>query len=324
MNGVSLLAALAVGTGAASVAGLCHPPTRRLAPRLRPYAVVSRTALGQAPEPAAGPRSSLSGATLPRLFGPVLRSLLGRASRVIESRSDEHLARMLRQAGTPEFSPDQYRVRQVVAACAGGLLAGLGVALTLRRPLIVLIAALAGFLYGATRARRKVERAIEDRASRMRLELYTINHLLAMHVRTGAGAMQAVQRVVDRGRGAVVDELADVLTWTRSGMAEPEGFRRAAELTPEPSAARTYRLLAAGVERGVDLGTGLLALSTDVRDAPTRAVAQGRGTAPSRDARTHDRSLGSDHVVVHRGAASLDRSRTSLTDRFTGDAHVAS
>ena len=49
-------------------------------------------------------------------------------------------------------------------------------------------------------------------------------------------------------------------------MGEADAFRRAAELTPEPSTARTYQLLAAGVERGVDLGGGLLALSADIRD----------------------------------------------------------
>jgi tight adherence protein C len=35
---------------------------------------------------------------------------------------------------------------------------------------------------------------------------------------------------------------------------------------PAPTT-RTYQLLAAGVERGVDLGNGLLALSGDIRDA---------------------------------------------------------
>ena len=78
---------------------------------------------------------------------------------------------------------------------------------------------------------------------------------------------EAVQRLVARGRGAVVVELRDVLVWIRSGMGEAAGFRHAAEGTPEPSAARTYRLLAAGVERGVDLASGLLALSEDIRDS---------------------------------------------------------
>jgi hypothetical protein len=58
-----------------------------------------------------------------------------------------------------------------------------------------------------------------------------------------------------------------VLRWIRSGMSEPEAFRHAAALTPEPNAARTYLLIAAGTERGVDLGSGLRALSEDLRDA---------------------------------------------------------
>ncbi len=50
-------------------------------------------------------------------------------------------------------------------------------------------------------------------------------------------------------------------------MAEADAFRRAAQLTPEPSAARTYQLFATGTERGADLGAALLALSEDLRDA---------------------------------------------------------
>jgi Flp pilus assembly protein TadB len=265
---VALLAASAIGLGAAAVAATLFPPTRRLAPRVRPYAIVARTALGHAPEPVldVGRRPS-SGSTFPRLFGPPLRAVVRHLSRAIESRGDERIARQLRQAGYPDAGPDDYRVRQVVTACVVGVVAAGGTELVLRRPALALVAGVAGFVFGASRVRRRLERAIADRAARMRLELYTVNHLLAMHVRTGAGAMQAVQRVVDRGHGAVVEELAEVLTWTRSGMGEADAFRRAAELTPEPSAARAYQLLAGGVERGVDLGAGLLALSADIRDA---------------------------------------------------------
>lgn len=264
-----MLAAGAVGTGLAGLASLCLPPTRRLAPRVRPYAVVARTALGHAPEPSLRNDgvSRGTGATLPRLFGPLVHAAFRRTSRIMEARGDEHLARLLRQAGRPEVTADDYRLRQFATAAMCALLAGLVAGLTLRTPVIVVVAALAGFMYGATRVRRRLDAAIAGRAARMRLELYTVNHLLAMHARTGAGAMQAVQRVVDRGHGAVVDELDDVLTWTRSGMGEPDAFRRIAALTPEPSAARTYQLLAAGVERGIDLGAGLLALSADIRDA---------------------------------------------------------
>ena len=196
------------------------------------------------------------------------RAAATRVSRGIESRGDEHLARLLRQAAMDDLSPEGYRVHQLGqrVALRGRRCArrgsdgphaahrprGRGDGIRLRREPGAPRRSIAG-------SRRAL--------SRIRVQLYTVNHLLAMQVRTGSGAMQAVQRVVERGRGAVVEELSDVLTWTRSGLGEAEAFRRAAELTPEPSAARTYRLLAAGVERGVDLGGGLLALSSDIRDA---------------------------------------------------------
>ncbi len=203
---------------------------------------------------------------LPGLFGPALRALLARASAVVEHRSDAHLLRCFHQAGRSDLTPERYRLRQLVQA---GLWAGMGgfaAAVTLRRPLMVLVAAAAGFLFGAARVRRGLERDIEARAARLRLELYTADQLLAMHVRTGAGVMQSVQRLVARGHGEIVRDLDDVLTWARSGVGEAEAFRRAAELSPEPAASRTYRLLAAGAERGVDLAGGLLALAEDLRD----------------------------------------------------------
>jgi Flp pilus assembly protein TadB len=267
MTPASLVAAAAVGLGAAACARALRPPAARLAPRVRPYAVRSRTALGHAP-----------GATFvsPDGWGPdgaaPLRSAMTWLGRVIESRGDEHIARMLRQAGLADVTPDRFRVRQITTASALAVVAGATAATTLRAPLPALVAVVAGFVHGASRVRRQVERAIAARAGRIRLELYTVNHLLAMHIRTGAGAIQAVQRIVDRAHGAVADELRDVLTWTRRGMGESEAFRRAADVTPEPNAARTYQLLAVGVERGVDLGAALLALSDDMRDARREQV----------------------------------------------------
>jgi Flp pilus assembly protein TadB len=265
---VAICAAAGVGAGAAGVAAVIRPPARRLAPRVRPYALAARSSLGHLPDPVVGGVGANAGATtLGRLFGPPLRAAAAHISRLIDSRGDDHLARMLRQAALDGVTPERYRVQQVTRAALIGGGAAVAVAVTLRTPLLVLAAAVAGFVFGASRSRARLERAIAARAGRIRLELYTVNHLLAMQVRTGSGAMQSVQRVVARGRGAVVEELAEVLTWTRAGMGEAEAFRRAAELTPEPSAARTYQLLAAGVERGVDLGSGLLSLSSDIRDA---------------------------------------------------------
>jgi Flp pilus assembly protein TadB len=188
-------------------------------------------------------------------------------SRVVERRSDDALRLALTRAGFFDVSPDDYRTRVAgaVLVCAGAG-AAIGIAV-IRDPLVALALLLCGALLGATRARGRMDRAIATRRERIRLELYTVNQLLAMHIRTGSGPVQATERIVERGRGAVVEELDGVLTMMRSGTSAPEAFRRAAEVTAEPAAARTYKLFAAGAERGVDLAGGLRALSEDLRDS---------------------------------------------------------
>lgn len=267
MSATAILAASGVAAGVAGIAAFVVPPTARLAPRVRPYAVVARGALGHRDATAVVRPARRPSGVLARLFGPPLRAFVARVSESVEHRRDDQLVRLLRQSGATDQTPDEYRVRQLGEALALGVVSGIAVAVLIRAPVAALLGGIAGFVVGLTRSRRRLERDVAARAAQIRLELYTINHLLAMDVRTGAGPMQAVQRLVERGHGAAVSELRDVLAWIRSGMGEAQAFRRAAELTPEANAARTYQLLAAGVERGVDLAGGLLALSEDIRDS---------------------------------------------------------
>jgi tight adherence protein C len=267
VSAIEVIAAGGVAAGAAGVSAIFVRPTTRLAPRVRPYSILARSALGHHDRTIDAPTAPAPRGALNRLFGPPLLAIVTRVGRSAEVHGREQLARLLRQAGEVDGTPDEYRVRQLGEALGLAVLSGAAVALLLRTPVAALLAGVAGFVVGLTRSRRRLEREVAGRADRIRLELYTVNHLLAMHVRTGAGPMQAVQRLVDRGRGAAIGELRDALGWIRAGMGEAAAFRRAAELTPEPSATRTYQLLAAGVERGVDLAGGLLALSEDIRDS---------------------------------------------------------
>jgi Flp pilus assembly protein TadB len=266
---------------AAGASALVIRPTRRLAPRVRPYTVTARARLGRDVDVVAIASSDAPTTTVVRLLGPPGRALVGRFGRVVERRRDDALALQLRQAGYADVTPDEYRTRvalHVLACGAGG--ATLGV-LAVHSALAALGFLLCGVVFGASRLRGRLERGIADRREQIRLELYTVNQMLAMHVRTGAGPVQATQRIVDRGTGVVVDELAAVLAAMRNGVSEPEAFRRAAETTPEPAAARTYKLFAAGAERGVDLADGLRALSEDLRDARREEI---RKTATKRRA----------------------------------------
>jgi Flp pilus assembly protein TadB len=264
---------LSAGVAAVGAAALVVPPTRRLAPRVRPYAITARARFGRGAEMGELVTTS-SSTTVGRVFGPPIRAVVHRLGQVLERRTDAALARSLQQAGFVDVGPDDYRTRmavQVLAFGAGG--AGFGV-LVFHSPLAALGLGVCGVVFGASRLRGAVERRITDRRERIRLELYTVNQLLAMHVRTGAGPVQATQRIVDRGQGLVVEELRSVLAAMRNGVGEPDAFRRAADVTPEPAAARTYKLFAAGAERGVDLADGLRALSEDLRDARREEIRQ--------------------------------------------------
>lgn len=263
----ALLAALATGIAVAAVARVIVAPTRRLADRVRPYTVPARTALGRPPDvPATGPGSAT------RSDGA-----RGLAARLLAGRDDEALLRRLRQADlltgvAPEDRVAALRMRELGATLAGG---GIGAGLTLALPVGLAPAALLvalGVVAGASRWRARIDRAIEERRTRMRIELYTINHLLALDVRVGGGVLQAVRRMTERGRGVVVDQLGEVLRLHESGVKAREAFVRVAQSSPEPSVARTLRLLGAAAEHGADLAEALLEHSEDVREARRQAL----------------------------------------------------
>jgi tight adherence protein C len=269
-----VLAALCIAVAMAAAARCVVPPTLRLAPRVRPYVLAGRSALGRPPTRLDVDLDveSTPGGLLGRLFGPPLGAAAQRVGRLVESRSDAHLELRLAQAGLNGVSVDEHRVRQVSQGAAAAVVGGTAAAIVLRAPLGTLAVALGAGFWGVTRARAAVDRAIEQRAQLIRLELPTVNQLLALHVRTGAGPMQAVQRVVARGRGVVVEELDTVLRRARGGGRESDAFRSVALVTPEPSAARTYELFAVAVERGADLAEGLLALGDQLREARREEV----------------------------------------------------
>lgn len=279
--GREILTALLTGVTVAGLAALLFRPTKRLAPRVRPYTAISRTSLGKAPDVVAdGSSFSAIGANpIQRLFGPIVGSLANRLGGVLDSGGEAATVLKLRQAGLYDGVSDherlmQFRLRQLAAAVVGpvlGLLAarvvGFGAAPSLAMAFVGLVAAVG-------RQRGAIARGIDDRRGRMRIEIYTINQLMAMHIRVGGGVTQAVQELVGRGSGDVISELAEAARLHRNGMPAAEAFGRAARLTPEPYCARTYALLAAAEERGSDLADALLALAEDVREGRRESMKQ--------------------------------------------------
>lgn len=260
MTPSTVAASLASALAAGLLVRTLVPPPRRLRARVEPYL-----------SPRAAARRRHWEGPLSAVFGPMLRDLADWVGSRIDRAGGRVTLVKLRQAGwfrglSEEDMIGAYRMRQL-ATVAGGVLVGVALGQVLDSTLTVrLLLAALGLVVGATRTRGRLESAIEGRRELMKIEIYTVNQLLAMRVRAGGGVIQAVRAIVDRGEGEVVSELDEALRLHRSGWHGPDAFRRIAELTPEPFCARTYRMLASAEERGVDLGSALLSLSEDVRE----------------------------------------------------------
>lgn len=262
-----LLAAMTTAVAVGLLMRVVTPPPRRLRGRLAPYLAPTTSLLSTPPQHGA----------LAAIFGPIIRDAANWVGRLADRTSGEVTTLRLKQAGWFKGAPDHelvtaYRMMllkgiSVVLAVALAVGQLLGSSLQLRLALVV-----PAVVVGMTRARGKLDKAIEERRELMKIEIYTVNQLLAMRVRAGGGVIQAVKSMTRRGSGEVIAELGEALRLHRAGWAGPDAFRRIAELTPEPFCARTYRLLAAAEERGADLAVALLALSEDVRETRRESI----------------------------------------------------
>jgi len=264
------LVILAAGITALTVALVVRavfPPARSLASRLHPY--MARTRVNSKAPMAGGPVSAV--------FGPIVRSMAEAVGKALERSGEQVTILKLRQAGWYRDVPETESLAAYRLAQLRSIAIGLGLALVAGQVLSLsflqrLILAGLGLVIGGTRQRSALDSAVERRRERMRIEIYTVNQLLAMRVRAGGGVIHALQQIVGRGEGEVVSELADALRLHRSGWRAGDSLRRIAELTPEPFCGRTYRLLATAEERGADLAPALLDLAEDVRETRRESI----------------------------------------------------
>ena len=268
---------LATATCAVLLARAVVRPLPRLAGRVRPFSLAARASLGRAADAGAIDRALADHGLVRRLLGAVAAPVVARLSERVDVASHEGLERRIRQARVHRHVPGdqrvvEHRLREVGFAVAGGVIGIVGSALAGLSPLAVLALGAAGAVVGGSRPRARLDRAIEQRRDRMRVELYTVNHLVAMHVRVGGGTTQALTRVTRRGNGEIVAELREVLAMTGAGVPIADALVAASRETPEPQVARTYRLLAAASTHGSDLADALLAHSDDVREARREAL----------------------------------------------------
>jgi tight adherence protein C len=188
--------------------------------------------------------------------------------------------RRLERADLP-LTVAEFRVQQaiwgLVALCSFG---ALSVLVALRSPsravpmvVLTLLAAVLGVLLRENRLTAQV-RAHEREVM---AELPALAELLALAVAAGEGPVAALDRVVDRSRGALSRELAAVLAAVRTGTPVAVAFDDYAARTGVPVIARFASGIAVAVERGTPLADVLHAQAADVREAQRRALIESGG-----------------------------------------------
>lgn len=285
--GLTVLAVTSSVVFAASGVALWIKPPRRLGSRVRPYSNATRLEFRPSPDAAVrmDPGRRLDDSAIRSLLGPMLAGTVYPLARLLMPMDDRELAVRLRQGGLfPDLEeaarPQVYRMRSLglmvlyATGLAGTALVSGGSAMR------VILFMTVGVALGGLQVRARLSEAVRRRREAIRSELYTINQLVAMYTRVGGGPIQGLRYVVGRARGIAVEEIAEVLHLHERGWVFAEAMARAERLTPEPEAARTYRVMARSQEQGSDLSDALLGLSKDLRamrrDALRRAAARRR------------------------------------------------
>ncbi len=215
---------------------------RPLAERLAPYVpggtgVRTRSGLLSVESfaEAVGPVAQLLGARFSRLFGV-----------------SEDLDRRLRRVHA-EVDVTGFRVRQV-----GWSLAGLGIGglLTLavgRTVAVGLLFTLGGMLLAFLVLEQQVSTASDRWKRSVRLELPVVAEQVAMLLGAGFSLVGALERVANRGQGAIAADLRRVLSRIRQGVAEEQALEEWAQLADVVAVERFVAVL--GLNRQAsDLG----------------------------------------------------------------------
>jgi tight adherence protein C len=273
----ALCAAIAAG---AVVTAVAHP-RRRLGPRVHDYTLVARSKLGSGPSVLSltrqGPPSPSS--AIAAVLRPMVDEAAARLGRLLGIYDDEALALQLRQAGIRGLEPKAYRRQQLllgVAGAAAGIVLGAltGSSLGGSATPFAVIFGVCGFAAGATYRTGELGRRVRERQERLRAELFSLCQVLAIYARATPNLLAITEAVVERSRGQLAAEMAEILRRIEAGTAPEAAFFEAARTTAEPAAGRLYRTMAMAARSGGDIGDALMAQSVDIRAAQREDIKQ--------------------------------------------------
>lgn len=190
---------------------------------------------------------------------------------------DRRLNRLGRDAGTADI----FRIRQLIWA-ASGFAISVAIALIAwsvgsGNSATLVVVCVVGAVSGALACDQNLTLRVARRERHLREELPVAADLLALTVAAGESPVAGLERVGRIMRGALADEIADVLGDVRTGASVVGAFDAMAARTGVPSVARFAEGLAVALERGTPIVDVLHAQAADVRESARRALIEEGG-----------------------------------------------
>ncbi len=233
--------------------------SRSLAARISPYLPGGTTRTAQ---------ELLSLESFSELFRPVAEVLGALTAKVFGV--SEELPRRLRRVHW-DIDASEFRVRQIGWAIGTLIMIVLfGVVLGLPAPMIMM-AALTGPLVAFLVVEQQLANASDRWKENTFHELPVIAEQIAMLLGSGYSLGSALQRVAERGSGAVAQDLDIVVRRVQQGMSEQAALREWADLVDVPAVSRLVSILALNREAG-DLGAMVAAEARTIRSEAHRSL----------------------------------------------------
>jgi tight adherence protein C len=215
-------------------------------------------------------------ATVSEVIAPLARDIGAAVGRAVGVTED--LGRRLRRVHAT-VDPTSFRVRQLGWAAAA-LATAVLLAVLLRFPLALAISVpLVAALLALLLVEQQLLAASAAWQRALTLELPVVTEQLAMRMGAGASLTGALERVADRGRGAVARDLTRVAARIRQGVATDRALAEWADLAAVDAVSRLVSVLQLDRETG-DLGRLLAAEARSLRQEQHRhliEVAEKRG-----------------------------------------------
>ena len=215
------------------------------------------------------------------MFGPPGLAGLRRLGAILERRSDASLELQLRQAGYADVTPDEYRSRMAMQVLGFGAAGGALGVLAFHGALIAVGLTLCGVVFGASRFGAGSNAALPTDGSASGSSCTPSTNssrctCVPVPVRCRPRNESSTAAAASSSTSCTPHSWPRVTASPSLGRSVVPPRSR-----PSPPRARTYKLFAAGAERGVDLVDGLRTLSEDLRDARREEI---RTTATKRRA----------------------------------------